>query len=331
MLLYVLQQYCYLITLFFFTFVSCCSDARNCFFFVVVAEIYWNYFFYPPSGRIQRMPGEGRRAVVYNSQAFHITGVVMFSFVLMSLGFDVTAVIKVRTTRRHNSPRILFSLSSLHLVHVFCRILSIWLVLLPPMVHTGVFDTPALSIGGRRCFWLLCFVFYFALRGCVVSVQLTPHARFLVDRNWIGSPFSIFFPPRLSVFRCWCCWYILYDKSTARTSGAKCSKIYNSPAPTAATAARSPSYIYIYYILYTLPGTKHFVYEKKKKCILCGMSSVWSTPADATHIYRKGVDWRPERVGDNPPHTGTHTHTQQQQYDTHACTFTSNMYVWYDM
>lgn len=41
------------------------------------------------------MPGEGRRAVVYNSPSFHITGVAMFSCVLVSLGFDVTAVIKV--------------------------------------------------------------------------------------------------------------------------------------------------------------------------------------------------------------------------------------------
>lgn len=47
------------------------------------------------------MPGEGKRAVVYNSQAFHITGVAMFSFVLMSLGFDVTAIIKVIACSRH--------------------------------------------------------------------------------------------------------------------------------------------------------------------------------------------------------------------------------------
>ncbi|CAM9261583.1 unnamed protein product, partial [Hapterophycus canaliculatus] len=46
------------------------------------------------AARRQRMPGEGRRAVVYNSPSFHITGVAMFSCVLMSLGFDVTAVIK---------------------------------------------------------------------------------------------------------------------------------------------------------------------------------------------------------------------------------------------
>ncbi|CAN0022530.1 unnamed protein product, partial [Scytosiphon promiscuus] len=46
------------------------------------------------AARNQRMPGDGRRAVVYNSPSFHITGVAMFSCVLMSLGFDVTAVIK---------------------------------------------------------------------------------------------------------------------------------------------------------------------------------------------------------------------------------------------
>ena len=33
--------------------------------------------------------------MVYNTPSFHITGVAMFSCVLMSLGFDVTAVIKV--------------------------------------------------------------------------------------------------------------------------------------------------------------------------------------------------------------------------------------------
>lgn len=48
------------------------------------------------------MPGEGKRAVVYNSPSFHVTGVAMFSCVLMSLGFDVTAVVKVNEqhTRR---------------------------------------------------------------------------------------------------------------------------------------------------------------------------------------------------------------------------------------
>lgn len=39
--------------------------------------------------------------MVYNSPSFHITGVAMFSCVLMSLGFDVTAVIKVKACSRH--------------------------------------------------------------------------------------------------------------------------------------------------------------------------------------------------------------------------------------
>ena len=42
------------------------------------------------------MPGAGKRAVVYNSPSYHLTGVAMFSCALTSLGFDVTAVIKVQ-------------------------------------------------------------------------------------------------------------------------------------------------------------------------------------------------------------------------------------------
>lgn len=34
--------------------------------------------------------------MVYNAPSFHVTGVAMFSCVLVSLGFDVTAVIKVK-------------------------------------------------------------------------------------------------------------------------------------------------------------------------------------------------------------------------------------------
>lgn len=45
-------------------------------------------------------PGKGRRAVVYNSPDFHLTGVSMFSCALMSLGFHVTAVVKVCPCRK---------------------------------------------------------------------------------------------------------------------------------------------------------------------------------------------------------------------------------------
>lgn len=54
--------------------------------------------------RMQRLPGAGRRAVVYNSPAYHLTGVAMFSCVLVSLGFDVTAVIKVCEDRGSTVP-----------------------------------------------------------------------------------------------------------------------------------------------------------------------------------------------------------------------------------
>lgn len=58
-------------------------------------RVFCLFFFW----RQKRMPGKGRRAVVYNSPAYHLTGVAMFSCVLMSLGFDVTAVIKVRAAQ----------------------------------------------------------------------------------------------------------------------------------------------------------------------------------------------------------------------------------------
>lgn len=47
--------------------------------------------------RARMFPGKGRRAVVYNSPAWHLTSVSMFSCMLKSWGFHVTAVVKVCT------------------------------------------------------------------------------------------------------------------------------------------------------------------------------------------------------------------------------------------
>ena len=72
------------------------------------------------------MPGEGKRAVVYNSPSFHLTGVAMFSCALMSLGFDVTAVIKVHLQRSSASAGVsksshALSIAAIRAVHVCTR------------------------------------------------------------------------------------------------------------------------------------------------------------------------------------------------------------------